>query len=155
VVKSIKVKKQRWLRYKPPRKRNIELQFDRFWSLADAEKERAQRIRILNQGDPDDQSLAKELAKANFGKPATVMCCPVAARRFQIFFAGRSMKIAGHPRMEGFALTLLDPASAVPFSGLDNIDWRIMYLRVRRRLERPEVLLDKGGFPGGHQGLAL
>jgi hypothetical protein len=129
----IEVRRQIWLHHKPTR--SAISQHKKLWPLSDAGRERQTRIGILQNGGKRDRYLAEALSKAAPGMPARVMCCPVAARLFQIFFADRAMSITA-VHGSGIALTLVDPSSAVPFERLEDIDWRNLIEQLRRRLER-------------------
>lgn len=84
--------------------------------------------------DAIERLLSRTLAKGKLGGFASVMCCPIVVRQFQIFFAGRALKIGRHGG--GRAVTLADPAHEVRFGKLNHIDWRKLHLQLRRRLER-------------------
>ena len=133
----IKVLNQQWLKYKPPSSRDIrQTNQTKFWSREAAEKEREQRIAILRKGSKADRFLASQLLAARTHEPAPTMCCPLAARRFQLFFVARAMKIWKQQGDHPIALTVFDPKWAVPFSKARTINWRKLHSQLRRRLER-------------------
>ncbi len=140
---TVKVQRQQWLKTRPPADKDIRKLEPGFWSRSRAEQERQARIAILSGGNIVDQALGRALLKAEPAKYARVMCCPLAARRFQIFFTSRALDIAaGLP--SGVAVTLVDPATAVPFGKLNTIDWRTSHQQLRKRLERnlgPEAVV--------------
>jgi hypothetical protein len=125
-----------WLRYRPPEHRDIRRIFKKFWKKSKAEEERAKRIEMLSTGRKTDRKLARALRAAKPGELAAVYCCPLLARKFQIFFVSRALKIGEQARDAGIPITLFDPKTAVPFSKLNDIDWRKLHGQLRRRLER-------------------
>ena len=133
---QVVVKRQKWLHYKAPSRRDITLISPNFWQTKSAETERAKRIKLLQGGNDKDRALSRALAKARSGQPAEVMCCPLAARNFQIFFTARALKIAPIDPASSYAITLVDPEDAIPFNQLERIDWRRYHQKLRRRLER-------------------
>ena len=125
-----------WLSYRPPEHRDIRKLSNKFWKKSKAEEERARRVEILAGGGKTDRKLARALRDAKPGDPAAVYCCPLLARKFQIFFVSRALGIGEQARDAGIPITLFDPKSAVPFNQLDDIDWRKLNGQLRRRLER-------------------
>jgi hypothetical protein len=125
-----------WLRHGPPRRRDIRRLSKKFWKKSKAEKERTKRVEILSRGGKTDRKLARALRRAEPGAPAAVYCCPLVARRFQIFFVSRALRVDGPAKSRGILITLLDPKNAVPFDNLEEINWRRLNGQLRRRLER-------------------
>jgi hypothetical protein len=127
---------QAWLRYRPPRHRDIRKLSKKFWKKSKAEEERAKRGELLAGGGKTDRKLARALRDATPGEPASVYCCPLVARKFQIFFVSSALRVDRPSRDTAIPITLLDPKTAVPFSKLNDIDWRKLHGQLRRRLER-------------------
>ena len=125
-----------WLSYRPPEHRDIRRIFKKFWKKSKAEEERAKRIEMLSTGRKTDRKLARALRQAEPGEPAAVYCCPLLARKFQIFFVSRALRVGEVTKDDGIPITLFDPKTAVPFSKLNDIDWRKLHGQIRRRLER-------------------
>jgi hypothetical protein len=127
-----------WLIHKPSRKAlDIRKAHPKFWSLPDAIAEREERIRILRRSNGKcNLEIARMLSEAEKNKPAKVGCCPVLARRFQIWFCSRTMAVAEKQKCEGKRYTLLDLADAVEENKLGTISWAKLHARLRRRFER-------------------
>jgi hypothetical protein len=125
-----------WLSYRPPRHRDIRKLSTKFWKKSKAEEERAKRGELLAGGGKTDRKLARALRDAKPGEPAAVYCCPLLARKFQRFFISRALGIGEQARDAGIPITLFNPKTAVPFSKLNDIDWRKLNGQLRRRLER-------------------
>ena len=116
-----------WLSYRPPEHRDIRRIFKKFWKKSKAEEERAKRIEMLSTGRKTDRKLARALRDAKPGEPAAVYCCPLLARKFQIFFVSRALRVGEVAKDDGIPITLFDPKTAVPFSKLNDIDWRKLH----------------------------
>lgn len=125
-----------WLRYRPPRRRDIRRLSTKFWKISKAEKERAKRLEILSRGGTTDRKLAQALRRGEPGQPGPSYCCPLVARRFQIFFVSRALRVDARAKSRGILVTVLDPKNAVPFGNLEDINWRRLNGQLRRRLER-------------------
>lgn len=126
-----------WVRYTPPHARDVRKIFSRFWTLTAAIEERQKRIHILENSRSDaSHVLALLLSATSRRKAATVGCCPVLARRFQIFFVSQALRVANKQPDEGIRYTFLDKHDAVPFGQLHRVNWRKIHHRFRRRLER-------------------
>ena len=125
-----------WLRHGPPRRRDIRRLSKKFWKISKAEKERAKRVEVLSRGGKTDRKLAQALRRAEPGQPGSTYCCPLLARRFQIFFVSRALRVDRRAKSQGILITLLDPKNAVSFDNLEDVDWRKLNGQLRRRLER-------------------
>jgi hypothetical protein len=126
-----------WLYHKPPKHRDVRKLFSGFWTLSEAIEERSKRVSILASGGTRElQKLEEVLAEAVGRAPSTVGCCPVVARRFQVFFTSRALKVARRQEDEGLRYTFLDKDDAVPFGQLHSVEWVALHLKFRRRLER-------------------
>jgi hypothetical protein len=125
-----------WLRHSPPAHQDIRRLSEKFWKISKAEEERAARAEILSRGGKADRKLAQALRRAVPGQPGSTYCCPLLARRFQIFFVSRALRVDARAKSRGILITLLDPKNAVPFGNLEDIHWRKLNGQLRRRLER-------------------
>jgi hypothetical protein len=125
-----------WLRFRPTRRRDIRRLSTKFWKISKAEEERAARAEILSRGGKTDRKLAQALRRAEPGQPGSTYCCPLVARRFQIFFVSRALRVDRRAKSRGILITLLDPKNAIPFGNLEDINWRKLNGQLRRRLER-------------------
>src|SRR5260370_30563004 len=97
-----------WLRHGPPRRRDIRRVSKKFWKISKEEKERAARAEILLRGRKTDRKLAQALRRAEPGQPGFTYCCPLLARRFQIFFVSRALRVDARAKSRGILITLLD-----------------------------------------------
>lgn len=134
--KVVNVSRTKWIKYKPERHLDIRNVPDKFWSIRKAREEREKRIRILENGNEQDQHLALILKTAKKKKPAPVACCPLAARQFQIFVVARAMELEETLPRQAIAATLLIEQDAVPYGQLHTVDWRKLHHRLRQQIER-------------------
>jgi hypothetical protein len=102
-----------------------------------AAEERDTRMEMLaRSNNRTDRQILESLANAAKRKPASVGCCPLLARRFQIFFASRGFRIHDSQCGDSERYTLFDLSDAVPCGQLHTIKWKKLHNRLRRRLER-------------------
>mgnify|MGYP001166229075 CR=1 FL=1 len=135
--KIVDLSNEGWMKHKPPKHRDIRINSHKFWKLSAAQDERQERIRILKKAPgKTSQRLVKALIEPPPRKPASVGCCPLLARRFQVFFSSRALRVAELQADDGVRYTLLDAADAVPFGKLDTVNWSKLHMKLRRRLER-------------------
>jgi hypothetical protein len=91
---------------------------------------------LAHSNNRTDRQLFESLGNAPNRKPASVGCCPILARRFQIFFASRAFRIHDSQCGDSERYTLFDLSDAVPYGELHTIKWKKLHNRLRRRLER-------------------
>lgn len=137
-----------WRTWKPHPDRDIRKISPEFFKLRSASEERQKRIGILRKnlkvlhqipGAGHDHRLAYFMEKAALLKSATVLCCPLLCRRFQIYFVDVVSVIHAKQQRKGAswkggAYTLFDVGDAV--ADPETIDWRKLHARLRKRLLR-------------------
>lgn len=126
-----------WVRHKPARGNDIQLLDPDFFSKDAARLERIVRRNIMTKGSTrSDRFLAEALAEPRGNRPANFLCCPLLARRFQIFFVDRALQVSQAQYQKAQLYTLFDPKDAVRPGYLGDVDWRRSHAKLRARLRR-------------------
>ena len=111
---------------------------DGFETFADAKNRRAGKIRILRQGDKDQQRLAKKLERCRKGHRCESGACDVCLRLYRLgLFRQNSPILASRPCWTRASVV---PAGFLfPFGELPDVDLHALGEMIDKRLERSSL----------------
>src|SRR5262249_19848504 len=123
--KPLDLRQRKWLSTVPGPGRDIRRIDPDFPNERDAEQERRRRISILEAGRSRScAELAELLRDAPKWQPASVGCCPLLARRFQLWFVDAALDVHMQTKQRGVPFTLTEPGEHVCAGQLYTLDWK-------------------------------
>ena len=148
MFKPLDLRQCEWLNTAPAPRRDIRRIYPDFPSERDAEQERRRRISILEAGRSRScAELAELLRDAPKWQPASVGCCPLLARRFQIWFVDAALDVHRQTKRRGVPFTYMADEE-VDVGQLHTLDWRRLHTIHRERISRTlggdEIVIGMG-----------
>jgi hypothetical protein len=111
---------------------------DGFETFADAKKRRAQKIRILRQGEKDQQRLAEKLERCRKSHRCRSGACDVCLRLYRLdLFRQTSAVLASRPCWT--RASVVPAGFLLPLGDLANIDLKALGKMIDKRLERSSL----------------
>ena len=127
MFKPLDLSQCKWLNTAPAPGRDIRRICPDFPTERDAEHERKRRISILEAGRSRScAELAELLRDAPKWQAAGVGCCPLLARRFQIWFVDAALDVHTRTKQRGVPFTYMADEE-VDVGQLHTLDWRRLH----------------------------
>ena len=148
MFKPLDLRRCEWLNTAPAPGRDIRRIYPDFPTERDAEQERKRRISILEAGRSRScAELAEFLRAAPKWQAAGVGCCPLLARRFQMWFVDAALDVHTQTKQRGVPFTYLADEE-VDVGQLHTLDWRPLHTILRKRISRTlggdEIVIGMG-----------
>jgi hypothetical protein len=111
---------------------------DRFETYADARERRTQKIRILSQGDKDQQRLATKLERCRKGCRCESAACNVCLRLYRLrLFRQTGPMLAARPHWT--RASVVPAGFLLPLGELVNVELKALGEMIDKRLERSSL----------------
>jgi hypothetical protein len=111
---------------------------DGFETFADAKERRARKIRILSQGEKDQQRLAAQLKRCRKGSRCESGACDVCLRLYRLrLFQTASPVLASRPHWT--RASIVPAGFLLPMGELANVQLKALGEMIDKRLERSSL----------------
>jgi hypothetical protein len=111
-------------------------------TLEDALQRRREHRRKLKRGKNRQRRVAVALSRCRRNHRCGSEACRVCMREFRISWAGEAIKIIAQ-RTHWVSCSIIPKGLLIPFGSLSKFDLNTAIKRIRKRLERAEVISDR------------
>jgi hypothetical protein len=111
---------------------------EKFETLSEAKKRRADKIRLLGRGEKPAQKLATKLDLCRKGQRCNSAVCDVCVGRERLYLYHETPPIfAAHP--DWTRASIIPAGFLVPVGKLSTLDLKVITARINKRLERSSL----------------